>query len=97
MKNFFMATVMGLGFALTAVPAPAGYIYVQTGPPAAVVETIPPRPHPGYVWVGGYYRWYGGRYVWVHGLYVQHAGAWCAGHWHHAPGHGWYWVDGSWC
>jgi hypothetical protein len=96
-KKLFMAIVMGLGFALTALPAPADYIYVQVGPPAAVYEVVPARPHAGYVWVGGYYRWYGGRYTWVHGRYVQHAGNWCGGQWRHTPKRGYYWSNGRWC
>jgi hypothetical protein len=96
MKRLFMAALVGLGFAFTAQPAPAAYVYVQTAPPAAIVETVPARPGPGYVWVGGYYRWYGGRYVWTHGYWAHHAGAWCGGHWHHGY-HGYYWVDGHWC
>jgi len=96
-KKLFMAIVMGLGFALTALPAPADYVYVQVGPPAAVYEVVPARPHAGYVWVGGYYRWYGGRYTWVHGRYVQHAGNWCGGQWRHTPKRGYYWSNGRWC
>jgi hypothetical protein len=98
-KHFFIATMMGLGFALTALPAraPPDYVYVQVGPPAAIYETRPPRPHAGYVWVGGYYRWYGGRYVWTHGYWANHPGAWCQGHWRYTKHHGYYWVPGYWC
>jgi hypothetical protein len=98
-KHYFIATMMGLGFAFTALAAPASadYVYVQVGPPAAIYETRPPRPHPGYVWVGGYYRWTGGRYVWTHGYWANHAGAWCPGHWRNTPHRGYYWVPGHWC
>jgi hypothetical protein len=34
-------------------------VYVQVGPPAAVVETIPASPHPGWVWRPGYHHWLG--------------------------------------
>jgi hypothetical protein len=71
--------------------------YVQINPPAAVVETVPAKPGPGYVWVPGYYRWNGVRYVWVPGHWVLHEGAWCAGHWVHVAGRGWHWVAGRWC
>ncbi|HEV3089834.1 MAG TPA: hypothetical protein VGX91_00160 [Candidatus Cybelea sp.] len=95
-KNFFMASLMGLGFMLSAVPATAGYVYVQVGPPAPIYETVPARPGAGYVWVGGYYRYTGGRYVWSHGYWAHHGGHWCAGTWHHGH-HGYYWTDGRWC
>jgi hypothetical protein len=80
----------------TGVSLAQGYVYVQVGPPAPIVETVPVSPGPGYVWVGGYYRWNGDRYVWVHGRYVRHAGHWCGGHWRHEH-RGWYWVAGGWC
>lgn len=98
-KNLFIAAVMGLGFTLSAlpVPAPADYIYVQVGPPAPVYETVPARPGPGYVWMGGYYHWDGAHYNWVHGHYVRHSGSWCEGRWVHRAGHGWYYTDGRWC
>lgn len=95
LKNVLIAAVAALGFTLTSAPALA-YVYVQVGPPAPIVETVPARPGSGYVWVPGYYRWGGGRYVWVHGSYVRHAGAWCGGHWHHNH-HGYYWTEGRWC
>ena len=91
--GIILAAVGSLG-CLTA--APASYVYVQVGPPAPMVETVPARPGPGYVWVGGYWNWNGSRYVWVHGRYVRHGGAWCGGHWRHEH-HGWYWAPGRWC
>jgi|ERR1700689_2597361 WXXGXW repeat (2 copies) len=97
-KIVLAAVVAALGFAAVSTPAQsAAYVYVQAGPPAAVVETVPASPGTGYVWVGGYYRWDGAHYNWVHGTWVRHGGAWCAGHWRHHPSHGWYWVPGRWC
>ncbi|MBV9718507.1 MAG: YXWGXW repeat-containing protein [Candidatus Eremiobacteraeota bacterium] len=98
MKSVLVAVILATaGSFAMSVPATAGYVYVQTGPPAAVVERVPGRPGRGYVWVGGYYRWYGGRYTWVSGSWVRHGGAWCQGHWVHEPRHGWYWTPGRWC
>jgi hypothetical protein len=97
-KIFLAAIVAAMGFMGNPMPASAQtYIYVQSAPPAPVYETVPARPGPGYVWVGGYYRWNGYRYVWVRGHYVRHAGAWCGGHWRHNARRGWYWVPGRWC
>lgn len=93
-KNVLIAAILAFGFAATSL---AAVVYVQVGPPTAIVETAPARPGPGYVWVGGYYRWDGARYRWVHGAWVRHAGAWCEGHWRHVHGSGWYWVPGHWC
>lgn len=91
-----MATLMGLGFALAALPGSAQSVYVQVGPPAPVYEAVPVSPGAGYTWVGGYYTYTGGRYVWRHGYYAHHSGHWCAGAWHHGH-HGYYWSEGRWC
>lgn len=98
MRKLFLAAILcAAGSIVNASPASAQtYIYVQTGPPAPIYETVPARPGSGYVWVGGYYRWTGGRYVWVNGHYVRHGGSWCGGHWRHGA-HGWYWTEGRWC
>jgi hypothetical protein len=88
--------------ALLSIPcftsASAQHIYVRIGPPPVVVEHPGRRPHPGWVWVGGYHRWDGARYVWVPGNWVApprpHA-EWVPGHWRHEAG-GWYWVEGHW-
>jgi len=88
--------------ALLSIPsfssAFAQRVYVRIGPPPVVVEHPGPRPHEGFVWVGGYHRWDGARYVWVPGHWVEpprrHA-EWVPGHWRHEAG-GWYWVEGHW-
>jgi hypothetical protein len=96
LRNLWMATLMGLGFALAALPGSAQSVYVQVGPPAPVYEAVPLSPGAGYTWVGGYYTYTGGRYVWRHGYYAHHSGHWCAGAWHHGH-HGYYWSEGRWC
>ena len=73
-------------------------VYVHIGPPPPVREVIPPAPHPGWVWQGGYYRWDGARYVWVPGTYVaapRPGAVWVPGHWRNTP-HGYVWVEGHW-
>jgi hypothetical protein len=40
-------------------------------PPAAHVETIPPRPHAGAVWIDGGWLWQGRRWVWQAGGWVD--------------------------
>jgi hypothetical protein len=96
-KKFLLTAGLAVGIILIShSSAGAAYVYVQVGPPAAIVETVPARPGAGYVWVGGYYRWNGAHYVWVPGRYAHHAGRWCPGHWAHDP-HGYYWVEGRWC
>lgn len=96
LKTLLASTILASGLALISQPASA-QVYVQIAPPAPIYETVPARPGPGYVWVGGYYTWSGGRYVWVHGRYVHHGGRWCGGTWHHNGHHGWYWTNGRWC
>jgi hypothetical protein len=73
-------------------------VVIRVAPPAPVVEHYGPRPHPGYVWVGGYHRWDGARYVWTPGYWAApprpHA-VWVAGHYVHRGG-GWVFVEGHW-
>lgn len=96
-KSLLTATLLALIISATSFPALAARVWVVAAPPAAVVDTVPAQPGPGYVWVGGYWQWDGTHYVWLPGRWVRHDGAWCAGHWRHVPGSGWYWVPGHWC
>jgi hypothetical protein len=71
--------------------APGGEVVVaDVAPPAPYVETLPPPPFAGAVWINGYWGWRGGRHVWVGGRYE-----------HPRPGYTWSphrWVqhDGRW-
>jgi hypothetical protein len=90
-----------IGLFIGPVPANAQVnagINIQIGPPTPIVETLPARPGPGYIWRGGYWSWNGGRYSWVHGYYAQPPNGrtvWVPGHWRHAP-NGWVWREGHW-
>jgi hypothetical protein len=101
LRSLLLACAIGaaaLGAALPAAAQVYGGVYVQTGPPAPIYETVPASPGSGYYWVGGYYRWNGYRYVWVPGHYAgrPYAGAvWRPGHWVQGP-NGWYWRAGHW-
>ncbi|HEV3091941.1 MAG TPA: hypothetical protein VGX91_10945 [Candidatus Cybelea sp.] len=102
LRNVLLACALGAGaIGAAALPATAqvyGGIYVQTGPPAPMYETVPVAPGPNYYWVGGYWQWNGYRYVWARGHYAMrpYGGAvWHGGHWVHASG-GWYWRPGHW-
>lgn len=91
--------LLGLVFAtaLTFGVASAEVV-VRVAPPAAVVETRPAVPGPGYVWINGYQQWNGSAYVWVPGKWEMpprpHA-RWVAHHWVHRHG-GWVMVEGRW-
>lgn len=95
MKKLLLVAAAAL---LSLPPAFAQHIYVRVGPPPVRVERPGPRPHPGWVWIGGYHRWDGRAYVWVPGRWAApprpHA-VWIGGHWRHERG-GWYWVEGHW-
>jgi hypothetical protein len=85
--------------ALLSLPAAfAQRVYVGVAPPPIIVEHPGPRPHPGWVWVGGHHRWDGHRYIWVGGSWAnppRPGVAWVPGHWQRDPG-GWFWVEGHW-
>ena len=58
----------------TSYPAPAetyAEVYVNTAPPAPVVEYRSYPPGPGYVWIDGYWDWSGYEWQWVGGRWVQ--------------------------
>ena len=44
-----------------------GTVYVSTLPPATVVESIPPQPYYGWVWLDGYWNWDSVQWVWING------------------------------
>lgn len=84
--------------AIFATSVAGAQVYVHIGPPPPRHEVIPHRPHPGWVWQGGYNRWDGHAYVWVPGTWVEppHPHAyWVRGHWRNTP-HGYVWVEGHW-
>jgi hypothetical protein len=80
-----------------APPPAESEVYIPAEPPPAQVETPPPQPIPGSVWVPGHWRWDGVRYVWMTGHWdVRPRGAtWVPGHWRRAP-RGWVWMPGHW-
>ena len=55
----------GPGGAVVVAPAPE--VYVDAEPPALLIETPPPVPGPGFIWVGGSWAWVGGRWQWERG------------------------------
>ena len=52
------------GVLLSVGTALSADVIVKVRPPAAIVETRPAAPGPGYVWIGGVHRWNGTAYVW---------------------------------
>src|SRR5262245_15799551 len=96
--SFVIGLVVIAGFLTAGRAQAAPRIYVEIGPPAAVVEAPPPVPRPGLVWRPGYHRWIARRYEWVPGEWVRpprpHA-LWVPGRWVHER-RGWYWVPGHW-
>lgn len=95
MKKLLLIATAAL---LSLPPAFAQRVVVRVGPPAPIVERPGPRPHPGWVWIGGYQRWDGRAYVWVPGRWAappRPRAQWVPGHWRHQPG-GWVWIEGHW-
>jgi WXXGXW repeat (2 copies) len=69
-------------------------------PPAVQVETPPPPPRAGALWVSGHWRWdaMAANFVWVHGHFAEPPrprAAWIPGRWVSAPG-GWVFEEGRW-
>jgi hypothetical protein len=102
MRNLWrIAGLMLLTTFLWTPPAHARTrVFVRIAPPAVVVESPAPIPHPGYVWRPGYHRWSGARYVWVRGAWVRppyryRSAEWVPGHWDHER-RGYFWVRGHW-
>ncbi len=98
-RSLFLAAFATAALSLASSAHAAARVYVQIGPPAAVVEVRPVAPGPHHVWIEGYHRWDGHAYVWVGGRWALPPGAyhtWVPGHWVHHPHHGWYWVEGHW-
>ena len=82
-KNIFSklasCTCAALIFAAGCVAPVGGVVEVSGPPPPVYVETAPPSPGPGYVWIGGAWSWQG---HW----------AWDRGHWDRPPHPGAVWV-----
>ncbi len=99
MKKRLLLLATAALLSIPSIPsAVAQRIYVRVGPPPIRVERPGPRPHDGWVWVGGYHRWDGAHYVWVPGNWVappRPRAVWVPGHWRHEAG-GWYWIEGHW-
>lgn len=91
-----LAATVGLGSACEV--SARGRVYVDSDPPAPIVEVRPVRPGPDFVWVSGFYRWNDGRYVWNAGRWdhpPRRGARWEPARWVHEQ-RGWRLVDGRW-
>ena len=75
-RVLLLLVLLGCGSGLPAPEATqhplAAYAEVPYPPPAALVETVPPRPaREGVVWVDGEWTSRGNEYVWRRGGWVQ--------------------------
>ena len=76
---------------------PGEVVIANVPPPAPYVETLPPPPFAGALWIGGYWGWQGGRHVWVPGRYEhpREGYAWVPHHWAQHDGR-WHLEGGGW-
>lgn len=93
-----LARAAALVCAVGSSSAWADRVYVRVAPPVPIIETRPPAPSHGHVWISGYHTWNGSVYVWTPGRWDlpprSHA-RWVPGRWHRHR-HGYYWVEGHW-
>ena len=87
-KKVLLVSMMAVSIGSAALPAAAA-IYVQVGPPAMLVEAVPPPRH-GYVWAPGYWNYRGNQHVWAKGTWVRER----PGYAYHSPK--WVEHDGRW-
>jgi hypothetical protein len=96
MPRFVLPLALLLAACGSSLPAPprgdhplSAYVEVPYPPPAALAETVPPKPDAGVVWVDGEWVYHGREFVWRRGGWVvpppgSHFAAW----------HSWYRNDG---
>ena len=95
------ALSLALALSLSAcVVAPPRYYargYVRIAPPPPRVEYYGVAPHPGWVWIGGFWRWSPGGYLWIRGHWAAPRPGlrWVPRHWVHGP-RGWRLAGGRW-
>ncbi|HLX23582.1 MAG TPA: hypothetical protein VKR38_09580 [Usitatibacter sp.] len=85
--------------AISALSAPTfaqAEVYLDTAPPAAPMEEVPP-PRAGFVWIPGYYDSYNGAYRWNpgHWEHERHGYRWRGATWESRNGH-YYYREGGW-
>jgi hypothetical protein len=105
MSAFRRRSILAAGLALACLAMPVASktdvhlgLNLNVGPPAEVVEEIPPPPVAvGYVWAPGYWDWDGHHHVWRRGHYVKARPGfvWEPPHWVEVRGR-WRFVPGRW-
>jgi hypothetical protein len=79
-------------------PRPPVYVEVAPPPPRVRFEVRPPRPSPGYIWIGGSWGWDNGAHVWMDGQWAappQPGYIWAPARWQRR-GHRWSYQPGYW-
>lgn len=71
-------------------------VYVQSAPPAAIVEDYGPAPGPDYLWISGHWGWHN-RWAWEPGRWERRRerAEWENGRWEHRR-EGNVWIEGRW-
>jgi len=85
------------GAPIDPTTASADVVIVSSAPPVPRHESVPKRPGPGYVWIGGHWT-YEGLWVWRHGYWARPPrgkSAWVPGRWE-PRSKGWVWIEGYW-
>lgn len=100
-RPMIAAALLALGsmaaVACAPAPPPGRVVVVDRAPPPEHRENWGPAPHPGYVWVNGYWGWGGEDFHWVPGYWTVPPRSYRAyvpakwekhhGSWYLRPGH----------
>ena len=96
---FLLAATVSLAGCAHGPPPDRVQAVAAVAPPPARHEAAGRAPHPGYVWVAGYWNWVNDRHIWALGYWAVPPNgfrSWDAAHWVRDQRQGWILVRGRW-
>jgi hypothetical protein len=98
LARLLLVAVLPLAACSHTPPQGSVQAVATAAPPEPRHEERGHAPHPGWVWIPGYWNWVNDHYIWVPGFWaVPPSGfsTWEAAHWVHSE-QGWVLVRGRW-